>query len=52
MVVTSGNMCLFCDCYDDDRGCTMPSSDKQYACPLRNGSLDISNNNKSQDNKD
>lgn len=23
-----------CDCYDADMGCTMPSIDKSYACPL------------------
>lgn len=27
--------CVFCDCYDPDRGCTMPSLDMSYACPLR-----------------
>lgn len=26
--------CLRCDCYDPDMGCTMPSVDKWYACPL------------------
>ena len=26
--------CLDCDCYDEDFGCTMPSVDKSYACPL------------------
>lgn len=25
-----------CDCYDADMGCTMPSIDKSYACPLEN----------------
>ncbi len=28
------NKCLYCDCYDEDFGCTMPSIDKWYACPL------------------
>lgn len=28
------DQCLTCDCYDPDRGCTMPSADKWYACPL------------------
>lgn len=28
------NECLYCDCYDEDFGCTMPSIDKSYACPL------------------
>ena len=30
----SVNECLYCDCYDEDFGCTMPSMDKCYACPL------------------
>lgn len=28
------NPCWSCDCYDEDMGCTMPSIDKAYACPL------------------
>ena len=28
------NECLGCDYYDEDVGCTMPSIDKWYACPL------------------
>lgn len=28
------NECLNCVCYDEDYGCTMPSIDKSYACPL------------------
>ena len=28
------NECLTCDCYDEDMGCTMPSCDKWYACPV------------------
>lgn len=28
------NECLTCDCYDPDMGCTMPSKDMDYACPL------------------
>ena len=29
------NPCLDCDCYDPDLGgCTMPSIDRSYACPL------------------
>ena len=28
------NKCLSCGCYDEDVGCTMPSIDKWYACPL------------------
>lgn len=27
---------ITCDCYDPDMGCTMPSVDKSYACPLEN----------------
>ena len=30
----SVNRCLYCDCYDEDFGCTMSSMDKWYACPL------------------
>lgn len=26
--------CYKCDCWDCDYGCTMPSSDKWYACPI------------------
>lgn len=33
----SDNECLYCDCYDEDFGCTMPSIDKWYACPLEMG---------------
>ena len=33
--MTDMNPCLFCDCYDSDtESCTMPSSDRLYACPL------------------
>ena len=29
------NPCLHCDCYDSNSGgCTMPSVDRLYACPL------------------
>lgn len=29
------NDCSHCDCWDEEReGCTMPSCDKSYACPL------------------
>lgn len=28
------NPCYSCDCNDPDLGCTMPSLDKRYACPL------------------
>lgn len=28
------NECLSCDYYDSDFGCTCPSVDKFYACPL------------------
>lgn len=28
------NPCYGCDCYDEDMGCTMPSIDRKYACPL------------------
>lgn len=28
------NECFNCDCYDEDYGCTMPSCDKWYACPV------------------
>ena len=27
------DLCLDCDCYDPDRGCTMPSIDRPYCCP-------------------
>ena len=30
----NNNPCLYCDCYEPDMGCTMPSIDKWYACPL------------------
>ena len=30
--------CLRCTCYDADFGCTMPSIDRSYACPLETGS--------------
>lgn len=33
--------CIYCDCYDPDLGCTMPSVDKSYACPLFNDSNDV-----------
>ena len=29
--------CLGCDCNDPDVGCTMPSIDRSYACPLKDG---------------
>ena len=29
------NPCVKCQCWDSDReGCTMPSSDRWYACPI------------------
>ena len=28
------NPCTNCDCYDADMGCTMPSVDRGYACPM------------------
>lgn len=28
------NYCIRCDCYDSDYGCTMPSYDRLYACPV------------------
>ena len=28
------NPCLGCDAYDPDFGCTMPSIDMWYACPI------------------
>lgn len=35
MTKKSKNPCLTCDCWDSDReGCTMPLSDKWYACPI------------------
>ena len=37
------NQCLYCDCYDPDMGCTMPSIDKSYACPLE-GDTDYDDN--------
>lgn len=33
------NECLDCDCYDGDMGCTMPSIDQSYACPLKEKSI-------------
>ena len=34
------NECYNCGAYDSDReGCTMPSCDKSYACPLEDSSL-------------
>lgn len=30
------NPCWGCGCYDEDMGCTMPSLDRCYACPLEN----------------
>ncbi len=34
------NECYNCGAYDSDReGCTMPSYDKSYACPLEDSSL-------------
>ena len=30
----SKNYCLGCDCNDPGMGCTMPSIDKWYACPI------------------
>lgn len=29
--------CYGCGCWDEDGGCTMPSLDKAYACPLEQG---------------
>ena len=28
------NPCYGCGCYDSDMGCSMPSVDRSYACPL------------------
>lgn len=28
------NRCLTCGCWDSDLGCTMPSIDMWYACPI------------------
>lgn len=28
------NECFTCGCYYEDYGCTMPSCDKWYACPI------------------
>lgn len=37
MTKKSKNPCLTCDCWDSDaEGCTMPSVDKWYACPIEN----------------
>ena len=40
------NPCLLCDCYDSDtESCTMPSSDRLYACPLEDDEyIDEENN--------
>lgn len=35
------NECWQCDCYDEDYGCTMPSIDKLYACPLKSGTIEF-----------
>lgn len=35
MTKKSKNPCSTCDCWDSDaEGCTMPHSDKWYACPI------------------
>lgn len=35
MTKKSKDPCLTCDCWDSDaEGCTMPHSDKWYACPI------------------
>lgn len=35
MTKKSKNPCLSCDCWDHDaEGCTMPHSDRWYACPI------------------
>lgn len=31
--------CLDCGAYDSDLGCTMPFSDRWYACPLKSEDL-------------
>lgn len=31
------NPCWGCGCYDPDMGCSMPSLDLDYACPLYSG---------------
>ena len=39
------NPCLLCDCYDSDtESCTMPSSDRLYACPLEDDDFDRQEN--------
>lgn len=35
------NPCLRCTCYDPDMGCTMPSYDKWYACPIYDNTKDL-----------
>ena len=33
--------CIGCGCYDADFGCTMPSFDKVYACPIYDNSKEL-----------
>ena len=35
------NPCLGCGCYNPDVGCTMPSHDKWYACPIYDNSKEL-----------
>ena len=43
--MTDMNPCLLCDCYDSDtESCTMPSSDRLYACPLEDNDFDRQEN--------
>lgn len=41
MAAREKNPCLGCGCYDSDVGCTMPSHDKWYACPIYDNSKEL-----------
>ena len=34
------NECINCGCYDSDTGCSMPSMDRSYACPIEKERFD------------
>jgi hypothetical protein len=46
--VEDRNPCLYCGCYDEDMGCTMPSVDRSYACPLNDEDKDGGSENGKQ----
>lgn len=41
MAAREKNPCLGCGCNDPDMGCTMPSYDKWYACPIYDNSKEL-----------